>query len=196
MDSVRKSTPDEKAEIARVVLLVQGGDEAALSELIDLTQTRLYRFCLFLTHNPQLAQDLCQDTFVKTLEKIHTVREPQQFVFWLLKTAKRLFLDYLKTKKNHFASNEEINDSVLPVTDPADRELAMEVQRALNTLKPDDKLLILLVDLEGYSYAEAAHIMGVSEAAVRSRIYRAREAFSNTYDAETNIVRASSSKRE
>lgn len=160
----------------------QEGDERALAFLIEATQERLYRFFLYLSANPQLSADLTQDTFIKVLENLHTLREPAGFVSWLLKTGKNLFLDHVRSPRSQeHAELESAPESELAVS--RDLDLVVRIHRALERLEPEDRLVLLLVDLEEHSYAEAAKILGISENAVRSRLHRARQAFENEFEA-------------
>ena len=123
----------------------------------------MFRFCLYLCGNTELAQDLCQDSFIKTLENIHRLKNPAAFKGWLFQTAKNLFLDHVKSKKNQAHGNlDDIPESMLPVDTPNFDEI-LETRRVLSLLQPDDRAILILIDLEEYSYLDAAKIMGISE---------------------------------
>ena len=169
-------TPEEKVRLAASVRAVQGGDQGSIGPLIESSQSRLLRFCIFLCGNPPLGQDLCQDTLLRVLERIKDLREPDAFVGWMFRVASNLHLDFLKgsANKNH-DSLDDLEDT--PAAAVQDRSEAMQVSQTLQLLAPEDRMVLLLVDLEGHSYAEAAENIGDSEAAVRSRLHRARRAF-------------------
>ncbi len=157
------------------VLDAQKGQESALSYLIENTQTELFRFTFYLTGNNQLAHDLCQDTYIKVLEKIRDLKEPERFKSWLFKMAKNLYLDNIKSSKNKGHTSLE---SALPdLTSNEDKQKVLEIRQALSHLETDERIPLLLVDLEGHSYEEAAQIIGISEDALRSRLHRARQTF-------------------
>jgi RNA polymerase sigma-70 factor (ECF subfamily) len=59
---------------------------------------------------------------------------------------------------------------------------AAEIAEVLGKLEPEARIAILLVDMEGHSYTEAAEIIGISESALRSRLHRARQAFIGEYE--------------
>jgi RNA polymerase sigma-70 factor (ECF subfamily) len=127
------------------------------------------------------AQDLCQETYLYALEHIKTLKEPLGFPKWLFLIAKNRFIDFKRSPKNK--PHDSLNDSSLGsvLQNPADTELAFQIQEALNVLKPQDRIVLLVVDIEGYSYTEAAEIIKISESAVRSRLHRAREAFAQKF---------------
>jgi RNA polymerase sigma-70 factor, ECF subfamily len=170
---------EDTDSLTQTVLAAQGGDESALAELIEQTQKELFRFAYYLTGNNQLAHDLCQDTFIKVLENISSLKEPHRFKSWLFRMAKNLYLDHIKSSKNkgHVAI-----DSALPdLQSNEDKQRVLEIRQALSHLETDERIPLLLVDMEGHSYDEAAQIMGITEDALRSRLHRARQAFSQRY---------------
>jgi RNA polymerase sigma-70 factor (ECF subfamily) len=174
----------EKAKeplLSDLVQAAKDGDRDALSLLIERSQTRLYRFCLYLTGDPRLSEDLCQDTYVKVLEKLRSLRKAGDFQGWLYRTAKNLYIDQWRRAKRHQSipldSVEERRGT------PAERmpESVLEIRAALASLDLENQVLLLLIDQQGCSYKEAAGVLGLSEAAVTSRIHRARRAFLEVY---------------
>jgi RNA polymerase sigma-70 factor, ECF subfamily len=167
------------AEIEKLVRSAQKGDEGALSLLIQKTQKNLYRFCCYLASNESLAQDLCQDAYIKALENIGRLKKPDKFLSWLFTTAKNLFLDHQRSPATQRA--EPLDSVENSVAQAPKTDLRIQIQETLDKLPADERLVLLLVDLEGYSYSEAAEILGISEDAVRSRLHKARKLFANTY---------------
>jgi len=171
----------ERPLLDDLVRAAKDGDENALSLLIERSQTRLYRFCLYLTGDPRLSEDLCQDTYVKVLEKLKSLRRAGDFHGWLYRTAKNLYIDQWRRARRHeplpLDSLEEHRDP------PSERmpDLVLEIRAALACLDLENQLLLLLIDQQGHSYKEAAEILGLSEAAVTSRIHRVRKAFLEAY---------------
>ncbi|HUP57079.1 MAG TPA: RNA polymerase sigma factor [Bdellovibrionota bacterium] len=164
------------------------GDGPGLVALVDAVQPRLYRFCMFLTGDRQRAEDLCQESLVKAIENLAKLREPGQFLSWLFKMAKNEFLDQKRSARNResetiddLTGEEGIRSDALKL-DPNQQTLA-EVHEALSRLESEDRLLLILVDMEERSYAEAAEIIGITEAALRSRLHRARKEFERLFSA-------------
>jgi len=174
-DNPKEPLPNDLVQAAK------DGDQDALSLLIERSQTGLYRFCLYLTGDPRLSEDLCQDTYVKVLQKLKSLRKAGDFRAWLYRTAKNLYIDQWRRAKRHepvpLDSVEERRGA------PAQRvpELVLEIRAALTSLDLENQVLLLLIDQQGYSYEEAAGILGLSKAAVTSRIHRARKAFLEAY---------------
>lgn len=182
---------DKDQYIADLVIKAQRGDDSAVSELIEKTQDRLYRFCYYLTQNPILAQDICQDVYVKVLEKIKKIKDPAAFQSWLFRVAKNIYLDHIKSPKNHHLQiNEdfEISDGSQSLKKTNNN---LELWAILDKLPADERLLIVLIELEGYSYMEAADIVGTSQDALRLRLHRIRKKIVDAANKLRNELRSS-----
>lgn len=178
-----KDVLDLESQVRRA----QKGDPQALSQLLRLTQVRMSRFCLYLCHDPQLAQDIAQDSYVRALGDLRKLKDPTKFVSWLFKIAKNLFLDHVKSPRN--ARNEALEDSQSEARkgdgfqqSSSDAEFSLHLKDTLKRLEPEDRLLLLLIDLEERTYFEAAEILGISEANVRFRLHHIRKEFINKYE--------------
>lgn len=156
-----------------LIRAVQGGDQKAFSQIIELTQDRLFRYCVLFCKRREVAEDLCQETFMRAFAKLHQVAEGQAFLGWLFQLAKNIYIDQMRLKSSQEIPSEVIRDQSA-VNHPVDR--LMMVQQALSHFDPEDRHLLLMVDLEGFSYLEASKIIGISEDAVRSRLHRLRQA--------------------
>lgn len=181
--TTRNQTDEEHSLLESLVFRAQQGERDAVTQLIEVTHQRLYRFFLFLTHNTPLAQDLCQDTYLRMLEKLHAYRHPGKFFPWLVTLGRNIFLDHVKSPRNRpHLTIDQAREQFQKQFEAPNRDSFHQIAQALGTLKEEDRMLILLIDSEGYSYAEAAVILGISEAAVRSRIHRVRQAFEIAYE--------------
>lgn len=171
-------------EIHRLVIQVQAGDDSARQEVILRTQDRLFKFCLLLCHNKELAEDLCQEAFIKAFRNINSMQNPRVFLGWMCQIAKNLFIDH--TRSASFKSH--VSDASLEnMGDHPEMDLILSVQKVLSQFDPEERLLLMLIEMEGHSYKEAGDITGVSEDAVRSKIHRLRSLFIKKFNsAETN----------
>lgn len=165
--------------IAEIVQRLQQGDERAQGELIDAVQARLFKFCVLLARNREVAEDLSQETLIKCLQSIHSLKEGKTFLAWMYQIARNLFID-LKRKPG---SKDTLSlDDLTHVGVEKDFDLILNVQKVLSQFEPDDRFLLLLVELEGCSYKEAAEVLHISEDAVRSKLHRLRASFVKKYD--------------
>lgn len=147
-----------------------------MSDLVKRIHDRLYRFCLYLTGNKQAAQDLCQEAYIKVLENIKTLDDPRFFVRWLFVITRNTFLDYVRSPKNKAAVDMEEVGHFLSGAGRKNEVLA-QLMKSLDGLPAEDRLLVLMVYLEGQTYAEAAELAGLTEEAVRCRLFRIRKGF-------------------
>lgn len=175
--------------IRSLVTSAQNGERSAFTQIINLTQLELTKFLFGLSRNQQIAQDLCQDSYIKALQSINKLNEPEKLRSWLYTISRNTFYDF-KRKKSHLLLDddsmlEEKHDSPTSVSQS---DTNLSVRTVLSQLSGDDQALLILIDMNGHSYAEAAEILNVSEPAVRSRLHRARKQFFLIFDKknETN----------
>lgn len=179
-----KADEKEAKRLTPLVLRAQKGESGALDELIRAVDQRLFRFCVYLCGNTQLARDLCQDSLVRVLEQLPTLREPERFLPWLFRCARNLHLDFVKGAAQKGHSGLDTLDESQSAVNPPDYEEMQKIRRALSLLEEADRSAVLLIDLEGHDYAQAAEIMGISESALRSRLHRARKEFLRIFSKE------------
>lgn len=164
------------------------GDPDAFNLLVLKYQDMLYRVSLRIVQDECSAEDALQNAFIQAFQKIRSFRGGS-FKSWLARVAVNASYDELRRTKRHISTpleqfnqeGEEI-ESPMWMTDPSagPQELAEshELQRALQdcirALIPDYRLMVILVDIEGMSYEEAARIARVPVGTVKSRLARAR----------------------
>ena len=164
----------------------------------------LYRGALRLTRNPEQAQDLVQDTYVRALRYQHSFEAGTNMKAWLFAIMRNLFWDRFKNLHKDDVSLDDVGDFVLfeklrdegarPEADVLDRIAASEVVTAVEKLPALHREVVLLVDVEGFSYKDAAQALGVPIGTVMSRLHRARQQLQKglyEYAMESGIVRGS-----
>lgn len=149
-------------------------------ELVRDHSDMVYRVALRLTGDRHDAEDLTQDVFVKAFRSIHTF-EPGTLRGWLHRITTNLFLDQARRRQrlrfDPMAEAAEWVVSSQPQPEAVMTEGAFDhdVDRALAALPPDQRVAVVLCDIEGLSYEEIATILDIKVSAVRSRIHRGRE---------------------
>ncbi len=165
-----------------LVQRMKSSDEKAFSELIDLTQAQLFKFCLHLTHNKQFAEDIMHDTYLKAIGSISTLKNPEALRAWLKQIARFLFLDYVKSA----AYKNEVHTDVWEEFDLRETDqksgLQLDVLKILNQLSEEDRTILVLIDIQECSYEETALTLKIPEGTVKSRLFRAREKFSLLFE--------------
>ena len=170
----------DQEELTKLFKKALKGDSNALGGLIDLTHKSLYRFSLYLCNNSQLAEDICQETYIKAFENLKKINEPASFVGWLFKTAKNHYLDHVKSPKNKQKKQIETVENSL--TYDVSQERILEIRQCLGMLEESDRALLLMIDMEGLTYEEASISLNISLEALKSRVHRARQAFLKVFN--------------
>ena len=160
------------------------GDPDAFGRLMEPLEQRIWRICWHYTGDREAASDCGQEAMLRVWRGLSTWRGDNAFESWVYRIAANCCLDWLRKKKrDRSESMDALQDQGF---DPADqapgteaRVLAADerqrLREAIAALPEDQREALVLTQLEGVSYAEAAEITGVSEGTVKSRINRARE---------------------
>jgi RNA polymerase sigma-70 factor (ECF subfamily) len=171
---------------ARLVELARSGDDRAFAALVGRYERKLVRVLARLVRDEELARDLAQETFWKVYNRLDRFDTSRRFGPWLFRVGVNLGLDLLRRHEAPPASSLSIDRPAgdggqgfdLPDPDPRLRaELAQEVQFILERVPVLYRTILVLKDLEGFSSAEVAAIIGRREATVRWRLAKARELF-------------------
>ena len=144
-----------------------------------------YNFAYRLTANEADARDLTQDAFIRVYRAWRSFQPGTSFLSWIYRIVTNLYRDELRRRKGRF--QEELPEdnapqeyggqrplAVTPIEDYVEGQLSEPISRSLQKLSPDQRQVIVLADIEEYSYQEIADIMGCSIGTVRSRLHRAR----------------------
>lgn len=184
----------EPGDPEREVLLVgrcQAGDRGAFDLLVLAYQDRIYNLAHRLTGDPEEATDLAQETFVKAFQALASFRRDARFSTWIYRIAiNACHSRHRKTavRRRHApvsldAAVRTSDGEVAP--DPPDTreepsfvisrsETIRMVRAAIESLDLEHRTVVLLRDMEGYSYEEIQEILGCPIGTVRSRLHRAR----------------------
>ncbi|MFC1642737.1 RNA polymerase sigma factor, partial [Myxococcota bacterium] len=166
----------ELLEETSLVSQAQTGDTRALIALVERYQGTVYRFSRRLCQNEQDAEDALQETLLTLVHKIAEYRGDASLSSWLFTIVRSQCR--VKRQPANRQSPDEAPD--LPDSSPRPDETASAHQlrailrAALTELEPKYREVLLLRDVEGLSAAEVAETLGLSVAAVKSRLHRAR----------------------
>jgi RNA polymerase sigma-70 factor, ECF subfamily len=149
------------------------GDRYAFEELFYRHQRQLYRLAQLTSRNPDDAADALQDAMLSAHRKAPTFRHDAAVSSWLYRIVVNASLDRLRRNKSH--PTTALLDDACHVGDPTPRvDTAIMVERALMRLPVEQRAAVVAVDMQGYSVAETARMLGVPEGTVKSRCSRAR----------------------
>lgn len=176
-DSLEAPRGDEKPELAL--------EPSEFSELYSQHNRAIYYLALRLLSDPQKAEDATHDVFVKAFRKMSQFRGESSWRTWLYRIAINHCRNLQQTwNERHMVSNAEdfVFESAPAKTDSPLRvletkELGQRIQRALDGLPAEYRLLLLLVADEQMSYDQVAALTDQTADAVRGKLHRARKAF-------------------
>ncbi|MGF6410629.1 RNA polymerase sigma factor [Paraburkholderia sp. MM5482-R1] len=164
---------------------------------------RLWAFSLRLCGNQHDAEDLVQRACVRGLERAHQLQPGTSPLSWMFSIVHSTWINELRARNVRNRSSMEWDDDFLQtVADPDARTpeenlLNGEIIAAVNRLPEAQRIVMLLVAVEGLSYAEAAEALGVPIGTIMSRLSRARQTIGAQFgNRETTAARSSGSERE
>ncbi len=140
--------------------------------------------------DPEIVDDLCQETFLRALRGFSRLRDPARFPAWIYRTAENLLRDHLRRKRRR-GDRVVFTDSLdTPDRDPTPeekmlrKEMASELLASVEELPARYREPFLLRHTRDLTYAEISNLLGVTESAVRVRVFRARKILREKCDAE------------
>jgi RNA polymerase sigma-70 factor, ECF subfamily len=157
---------------AHLLEQLRKGDAAAGQELVREYYPGIYRHLLYLTGKPEMAEDLTQETFLQAWRHLHTFAGRASLKTWLHRIAHREFLRALGRQRPQ-ACLEAIPE--VPAPRAADLMAGVELRSILCRLPVEEREIVILHYLEGYSSAEIAQILRAPAGTIRFRLAQARE---------------------
>ena len=150
------------------------GSLAAFEEIVRACQHDVWRFTMNVVHNREAAEDVTQETFVRAFRALGRYRGDAKFTTWLLTIARNCALDEVRqsARRRDATSELEAQPRQLSTSDPA---TVLEVREALQALPLELRESIVLIDMLGESYADAAVVLHLPIGTVKSRVHRARD---------------------
>lgn len=176
-------------ELTALAFAAQGGDRAALEQLVQRTQADVWRMSAYLVDRDS-ADDLTQDTFARAIGALHRFRGEAEVRVWLLAITRRVCADAIRSRvrrRNLFAR--------LPRPDAGEPPAGgrSELDLILAGLDPDRRAAFVLTQVLGLSYVEAAEVCGCPIGTIRSRVARARDDLATALAADEIVDDAASS---
>ncbi len=158
------------------------GDRDAFEVLALNYMNKTYNIALGLVGNEEDAKDVVQETFIKVFRGIHKFKEKSKFSTWLYSITINTGKDLLRNKKHTlpieriYSGEKEQADQSLQVQEQIEQMEEREIIfNALKQLKDDFKNVIILKDLNGFSYQEIGEVLNINIGTVKSRISRGRQ---------------------
>jgi RNA polymerase sigma-70 factor (ECF subfamily) len=174
-----------------VIESCKAGDQRAFAEIVLQSQKKVFNIAYRMLGNSEEAKDLAQEVFVSVFNSIKDLRDEIKFDSWLT----RITLNHCRNRWKHLKRRQYFNSDSLDdpvemeegdvpraVYDPSDnpetlyeKKMIQElVQEGLQKLKEDQRELLVLRDLQGFSYEEICELLSLPEGTVKSKLHRAR----------------------
>lgn len=174
-----------------LVLLCKKSDERAAWELVSRFERPIFSLIHRMVRDRELAEDLAQEAFVRALNNLKKYDPSYKFSSWLFKIAYNLTVDHIRKRQLDTVSIHGAPDAItadaqaatsLALVSPDERpdalleakELGVEIEAAIERLRPEYRTAVILCHVEGYAYDDIAEIMGIPLGTVKTYIHRAR----------------------
>ena len=186
-------TSDEgltQAGVRDLVERARAGDTVAFAGLIDAYKDKIYGYVYRMLRDPEEAEDVAQETFLRAYQSLQSFRGTASFHTWLYRIASNLSIDVARRnrRKNDSAfsldepldsddgdyGREIADDSAGPEQLTARREMQELVREAIAELPAKLRTVVVLYELQGESYEDIAEILGCPLGTVKSRLFNAR----------------------
>jgi len=190
---------ERRIDDRELVRLSQNGTEAAFEELVRRHQHRVFALVAGILHRPDDVEDVAQQVFLKAYLGIKRFDQRAAFSTWLYKIAVNECWDYLRKKKvrplvyEADLSEEQVSrlDGIVssdrpPESVSARTETREILDRMLSALPEQDRQLLVLKEIEGFSVQELAEILDLNVNTVKVRLFRARGRIMETYRRRLN----------
>lgn len=172
-----------------IVRAVQSGQTESYAKLVDRHKDQVYGMLMRLTGDPQVAEELAHETFVRAYQALGNFRGESQFATWLTQIAVNIARDRVRElQRNRFVSLDELlerdaNAPVFaedrphydPLAEVSERDLLKQFEKALQELPPNYREIFLLHHIQGISYEDIAGMTGDSVGSLKVRSHRARK---------------------
>ena len=183
-----KPNEESKKEDAVLIELIKKGDFTAFERLVHKYESRIYNHCLKFLNSQEDAEDILQETFLQVHRSLESFRGDSAFSTWLFKIATNGCLMRIRKKKKvdlvsidkpidfdgSLLQREIVDWSKNPSLMHGNDEIRHVLDKIISQLPEDKRFVLILKDVEGFSNMEISHILGMTVAAVKSRLHRAR----------------------
>ncbi len=188
-------TPMDPDTEQALVERLRRGDEAAFDAVYDAFNLRLFTFLLRLTRRHHVAEDLLEETWLRLVKHAHRLRPDTRLGPWLFTVARNLHVSYVRSRMIEDSTAAGLMtlwpfsvERSSPFEATAASELERRIERALASLPPASREVLLLVGVAGLDHSDAADVCGITPEALRQRLHRARGMLARALETDTRPV--------
>ena len=162
-------------------------EPGAFDEFVHAAHPVVYTLAYRITGNAEDAKDVTQEVFVRAWRGLKNFRGDANLGTWLHRITVNCALTAVRRRSRTPipTSDELLPDMAVEAADPGDREV---LEAALRTLSDQDRIAVVLKDVEGWSCEEIARKLGTTEGAVKVRLFRARQRLADRLAAQGVVV--------
>jgi len=189
MQPIQNQRPDLGAMTMKTNITLTEREQIRFNELMEGSYRKVYNMAYRLSGNRTDAEDLTQEAFFRAYRSFTEYEGDRPFENWIFRIVTRLFLDLLRTKRRRIKaisydtplSNSVGDDNLFfempdqsanPEVKALESSFSEDLQKVLNSLSPEQRLLITLADIEEVPYKEIADILNKPVGTIRSRLHR------------------------
>lgn len=172
--AARETTADEAELVARA----RNGDVAAFESLYRAHVGRVFGLCRRMARRPDAAEDLTQEVFVSAWRSLPAFEGRSGFGTWLHRIAVNAVLAQQRSPRGRgevSLTDEEGEQMEIEVEDAMDAATPIDLERAIATLPPGARDVMVLYGIHGYSHEEVAEMLGVAVGTCKAQLHRARQ---------------------
>jgi RNA polymerase sigma-70 factor, ECF subfamily len=184
MDKASNMMEENETEIIKAV---QQGEQASYGKLVTLYKERVWRSLAGIVRNPHDAEDLTQEVFIKAYKHIGDFQFKSSFFTWIYRILVNTAIDFKRkqARQKLIPVDEEqggidvlMKEAVHPPRErfePEERESGQLLKQAIDEMEPLHRSILVMRELEGFSYAEIGEILKIHSGTVMSRLFNARK---------------------
>ncbi|PBJ83324.1 RNA polymerase subunit sigma-70 [Lysobacteraceae bacterium NML93-0399] len=171
-----------EARIHQELPAARSGDQAAYGRIVQLSQNATTAIALAITRDVQASQDIAQEAYLKAWQQLGKLQNTTSFLPWLRQITRNLARDHLRARRERMIAGEAADIAIAQAADPdgcpmqqiIDDETGRVAADLISELPDDSREVLLLYYREGGNSKQVAALLGLSDAAVRKRLSRAR----------------------
>ena len=186
---------------------VQKGDLKAFEKIVELYQDKVYGIVYHMLKNKEEAEDIAQEVFIKVYQNMNQFQGKSSFYTWIYRITVNLCFDTLKKDRKMIYLDEKrkTENGEIMVEIPSEekcqeelyeeRELQQKIRKCIDKLEPNQKLMIVLRDIQELSYEEISNVTNQKMGTVKSQINRARLKLKDLLEKDGTFVDYITSKK-
>jgi len=166
-------------ELNQLVHQAKQGNKQAFEQLMTQYKGKVFRHAYAMLGDRMEAEDVSQEAFIKVYYSLHKLDSEYAFVSWLTRIVSNLCYDRIqKKKKKHIIIEDGLDETLAESPDSEgslqNKQLQLTIEEAMQTLSSEHREVIVLREIQGFTYDEMADILQIPKGTVKSRIHTAR----------------------